>query len=266
MKKSVEEKPRQRSRWQSFKQFLGFKFVPQRYLMVVRRDGMFEGFLEPGHHWVSRWQRTTGELVSIGIRVIETGSVNCRSSDSFSFQLRAKARFMYDPRKCDNEAIVIELIERGDSAINHLMQDKVAAALRNAAGRHLSSELRSGAILDTLQRNVTNFATREVKQMGITMIGSIDVLEVIPPERIERHLEEGAGRRDFARQIEELPEDAADRIYEAETMKALGRGGGSVRMYRNQNDRGRKPVRDVKYTKRRTGNRPNSDAVYGDED
>lgn len=271
MKKSLEATKPQQSRLEWFlTRILRLTLVPERHVLVVKKHGQFERLLEPGYHYVSRWSRTKGNLILTGVRVVETKPIPCRSQDRTYFAIVAKARFFFLPMNLNQQdprerSILIELTGLPDGAIEQMVRDKLAMSLRTAAGRFLNSELRSGSILYELQEAVTIQARAQLQQLGIELLGGIDILNIIPPERIERRTQEATGLQDLGRTLEEMSPEDRDHLYDVHRYGELGRSGGNVRMYQSDGNDERKPVRDPNYARRRSGNRRNASDAYRDD-
>ncbi|MCO5184436.1 MAG: SPFH domain-containing protein [Anaerolineae bacterium] len=160
-------------------------YVPENHVRVIMQDNMFYDILPAGYYRIHRWKYTLGPEISIGLRSASLDDVSCYSRDGVHVKLKGRVLFRFDPNLCDR-TILHEIVKLPESVLGGLGKRSAARELRHVVGEYYEIELRSGATRAEIQKTATERMKKASEFLGVTVVGRINVEEIIFPPTVER--------------------------------------------------------------------------------
>ncbi|MGB1252543.1 MAG: SPFH domain-containing protein [Candidatus Promineifilaceae bacterium] len=252
-----QSKPNLASR---LRQLFGFVIIPQGKVQIVTMEEQFHSFLEAGSHFwfFKRFYLEKAHILAVTMRPIKIANIPCRSVDTVPMSVDVELLYRFNPVDVKDAALQAELALIDSMVIaDSIAKRSLASAIRQVIGKYGEADLRNGRTWPTLENEARAIFKRKANFLGFTCI-ELNIEMIRAEAALESKTTDAAAWRNFARQMEDVSSETAERIFEVIGLESYGRGGGRARLDRKQTEKVG-PKRDNRY---RHGNRPNSQDTY----
>jgi regulator of protease activity HflC (stomatin/prohibitin superfamily) len=162
-------------------------FVPERYVVPVKRDGFVVRLLGPGYHTFWRSNEELCEPVNISVQGTDIKDYGVQTLDRVQIFMDLYIRYQFIPTCCASESLSW-MITQKPSQLRKMMQIRLEEAVQAVCGGYTADKLATANNWVRYNREIQRYLGQRIAHLGISL-DQIDPV-VIKGLRVPRRLAE----------------------------------------------------------------------------
>lgn len=171
-------------------------FVPERYLVPVKRNGFHDRLLEPGYHTFWRADEELGQPVNIGVRFADVKDHPVQTTDAIQVWMDVYLRYRFDPRQCSPDAISW-MVALTPGKMRKMVKTRLGEAVHAVCSQNTAMCLVDGSRWGQYERAIRQHLIRKFAHLGVivTMQDAVTITDIQTPTRFAEVIQDEIAAR-----------------------------------------------------------------------